>query len=260
MIDLYQWTTPKGHKSTIALAEFGVECRNVVVNILAGEEFRPGFLRMSPNNRIPAIVDHDLAAARGLLSVFESGAVLEYLADNTGQLLATAIRVRLETLRWLYWQVVGLGPTKGGHHHFAHYAPERIAYATECDLNETGRLYRVLDERLWDSDYIAEAYSIPTSRAIRGLGCTLVKASTWRTSGWFDALSDRLAVDGAHPNADTINAAPIVAKRACDIAAGARPGVTLPDVYCALHAKDHPYFRMSREARFGTTLEALAAH
>src|ERR1700694_13253 len=97
MIDLYHWTTPKGHKSTIALAEFGVECRNVLVNILAGEQFRPGFMRMTPNNRIPAIVDHDLPAGRGLLSVFESGAILEYLADKTGLLLSTSPRLARQT-------------------------------------------------------------------------------------------------------------------------------------------------------------------
>jgi GST-like protein len=122
MIDLYYWTTPNGHKITIFLEETGLLYTIKPINIGAGEQFDPGFLAISPNNRIPAIVDHDPADGRGPLSVFESGAILQYLAEKTGQYLARDLRGRTETLQWLFWQMGGLGPMLGQNHHFSGYA------------------------------------------------------------------------------------------------------------------------------------------
>ncbi len=160
MIDLYYWTTPNGHKITIFLEEAGLPYTIKPVNIGAGEQFRPEFLAISPNNRIPAIVDLDPADGRGPLSVFESGAILQYLAGKTGKFLAADLRGRTETMQWLFWQVGGLGPMAGQNGHFANYAPEKIPYAIDRYVKETERLYGVLDERLDDREFIAGAYSI----------------------------------------------------------------------------------------------------
>src|SRR5262249_14805143 len=131
MIDLLYWTTPNGHKITIALEELRLPYRIVPVNISKGEQFQPDFLRISPNNRIPALIDHAPADGGAPISIFESGAILEYLADKTGELLDRAPRQRFETLQWLYWQMGGLGPMAGQNHHFSSYAPERIPYAID---------------------------------------------------------------------------------------------------------------------------------
>jgi GST-like protein len=160
MIDLYYWTTPNGHKITIFLEEAGLPYRIVPVNIGKGEQFAPAFLEISPNNRIPAIVDHAPADGGAPIPVFESGAILLYLAEKTGRFLAPDPRVRLETLQWLFWQVANLGPMAGQNHHFNRYAPERIPYAIERYVKETSRLYAVLDERLAGRDYVAGEYSI----------------------------------------------------------------------------------------------------
>ena len=140
MIDLYYWTTPNGHKITMFLEETGLPYRIVPVNINTGAQFDPAFLAISPNNRIPAIVDHDPRGGGAALSVFESGAILLYLAEKTGRLLPTDLRGRLEVLQWLFWQVAGLGPMAGQNHHFARYAPEPIPYAIERYVKETNRL------------------------------------------------------------------------------------------------------------------------
>jgi GSH-dependent disulfide-bond oxidoreductase len=161
MIDLHYWPTPNGHKITMFLEESGLEYRIVPVNIGAGEQFRPEFLKIAPNNRMPAIVDHDPPGGGAPLSVFESGAILLYLADKTGAFIPHDLRGRVAALEWLFWQVGGLGPMAGQNHHFVQYAPERIPYATERYVDETNRLYGVADRRLGKVPFLAgEAYSI----------------------------------------------------------------------------------------------------
>lgn len=148
MIDLYYWTTPNGHKITVFLEESGLPYRIIPVNISKGEQFAPDFLRISPNNRMPAIVDHAPAGAGAPLSIFESGAILLYLAEKTGQFIAKEIYGRFDTLQWLFWQMAGLGPMAGQNHHFSNYAPEKIPYAIDRYVKETARLYAVLNKRL----------------------------------------------------------------------------------------------------------------
>ena len=156
MIDLYYWTTPNGHKITMFLEEAGLEYTIKPVNIGKGEQFDPAFLAISPNNRIPAIVDHAPAdGGKQPINVFESGAILLYLAGKTGKFLPRDLRGQVTVLEWLMWQMGGLGPMAGQNHHFAHYAPEKIAYAVDRYVRETSRLYAVLDKRLTGRDFIA---------------------------------------------------------------------------------------------------------
>ena len=161
MIDLHYWPTPNGHKITMFLEEAGLDYRIFPVDITKGEQFRPEFLAISPNNRMPAIIDHQPADGGEPISVFESGAILVYLAEKTGHFLPTDPRGRATVLEWLFWQVGGLGPMAGQNHHFALYAPEPIPYAIERYVKETNRLYGVLDRRLADRAFLAgDAYSI----------------------------------------------------------------------------------------------------
>lgn len=161
MIDLYYWTTPNGHKITMMLEEAGLPYNIHPVNISAGEQFAPEFLKIAPNNRIPAIVDNDPAKGSEPLSLFESGAILQYLAEKTGKFLPMDFAKRHETLQWLYWQMAGLGPMAGQNHHFSHYAEDKIPYAIERYQNETNRLYGVLNNRLDGRDFIVgEDYTI----------------------------------------------------------------------------------------------------
>ena len=160
MIDLYYWTTPNGHKITMFLEETGLPYRIVPVNIGTGAQFEPAFLAISPNNRIPAIVDHAPADGGAPLSVFESGAILLYLAQKSRRLWPADPRGQVEVLQWLFWQMAGLGPMAGQNHHFVRYAPEKIPYAIERYVKETNRLYGVLNHRLSDRAWIAGEYSI----------------------------------------------------------------------------------------------------
>ena len=160
MIDLYYWTTPNGHKITMFLEETGLPYTLKPVNISKGEQFDPAFLAVAPNNRIPAIVDHDPGLGGGALPLFESGAILLYLADKTGRLVPHDARQRWQCIQWLFWQMANLGPMAGQNHHFARYAPEKIPYAIDRYVNETGRLYAVLDRQLHDRDFIVGDYSI----------------------------------------------------------------------------------------------------
>jgi GSH-dependent disulfide-bond oxidoreductase len=155
MIDLYYWTTPNGHKVTMFLEEAGLEYRIHPVNIGKGEQFAPEFLRVSPNNRIPAIVDDAPQGGGAPVPVFESGAILLYLAEKTGRFIAKDIRGRVEVLQWLFWQMGGLGPMAGQNHHFNVYAPEKIPYAIDRYVKETNRLYGVLNKRLADRAFVA---------------------------------------------------------------------------------------------------------
>jgi len=160
MIDVYYWTTPNGHKLTIFFEETGLPYTLKPVNINAGEQFDPAFLKISPNNRIPAIVDHAPPDGGPPLAMFESGAILLYLADKVGRLIPGKLRERLDCIQWLFWQMGNLGPMAGQNHHFRLHAPEKLPYAMTRYLKETGRLYAVLNKRLADREFIAGDYSI----------------------------------------------------------------------------------------------------
>ncbi|MFJ5482922.1 GSH-dependent disulfide bond oxidoreductase [Pectobacterium actinidiae] len=161
MIDLYYAPTPNGHKITLFLEEANLPYQLHRVNISKGEQFKPEFLAISPNNKIPAIVDTQPAEGDTPISLFESGAILLYLAEKRDVLLSTSLRERTATLQWLFWQVAGFGPMLGQNHHFNHYAPQPVPYAIERYQQETQRLYRVLDKHLQDSPWLAgENYSI----------------------------------------------------------------------------------------------------
>lgn len=160
MIELYYWPTPNGHKVTIFLEEAGLAYRIKPVDITKGEQFKPEFLAVSPNNRMPAIVDRAPADGGAPVALFESGAILVYLAEKTGRLLPADLHGRARTLQWLFWQVGGLGPMAGQNHHFAKYAPAKIPYAIERYRNETGRLYDVMNRQLAKTPFLAGEYSI----------------------------------------------------------------------------------------------------
>jgi GSH-dependent disulfide-bond oxidoreductase len=160
MIDLYYWGTPNGFKPRLMLEETGLEYRIVPVDISKGEQFRPEFLAFSPNNRIPALIDHAPAGGGEPIALFESGALLQYLAEKSGQFLPQDARARFEVMQWLYWQVGGLGPMAGQNGHFRVYAPEQVPYAIDRYTRETARLYGVLDKRLAGREFIAGDYSI----------------------------------------------------------------------------------------------------
>ena len=160
MIDLYFWTTPNGYKPLLFLEETELAYHIVPVNISTGAQFEPEFLKLSPNNRIPAIVDHAPTGGGESVSIFESGAILQYLAEKTGRFLPADLKGRTEALQWLYWQMGGLGPMLGQNLHFAAYAPEKIPYAIERYVHETDRLFGVLNGRLADRAFVADDYSI----------------------------------------------------------------------------------------------------
>lgn len=158
-IDLYYWPTPNGWKASIALEEFGLPYEVHQINIGKGDQFAPDFLRIAPNNRMPAIVDHD--GPDGAISVFESGAILQYLARKSGMFYGEDERERVAVEEWLMWQMGGVGPMAGQTHHFLKYAPEDIAYAKDRYRSETARLYGVLDRRLTENEYVAgDTYTI----------------------------------------------------------------------------------------------------
>lgn len=161
MIDLYYWPTPNGHKVTLMLEELGLPYRIQPVNIGSGDQFKPEFLAISPNNKMPALVDHQPTDGGAPQSVFESGAILLYLAEKTGRFLPADSRGRVAVLEWLFWQMAGLGPMSGQMGHFNVYAPERIPYAIERYNNEVQRLHGVMDKRLAQSAFLGgEEYSI----------------------------------------------------------------------------------------------------
>jgi GST-like protein len=187
----------------------------VPVNIGKGDQFRPEFLRISPNNRIPGIVDHEPAGGGPPVSVFESGAILLYLARKTGKLIPSDLRGEVETLQWLFWQVAGLGPMAGQNHHFTQYAPEKIPYAVERYVKETNRLYGVLNHRLADRAYVAgEAYTIadiasypwivPYERQQQSL------EDFPHLKRWFEQIGSRPATVRAYARAAEINTQPSV--------------------------------------------------
>ena len=196
MIDLYYWTTPNGHKITIFLEEVAIAYRIMPVNISKGEQFKPAFLAISPNNRMPAIVDHD----------------------------PTGLRDRVEVMEWLFWQMGGLGPMAGQNHHFSQYAPEKIPYAVERYVKETNRLYGVLNKRLSDRKFIAKSYSIadmavyPWIVPYERQGQKLEDFPHLKR--WFEAMREREAVKRAYARAKEINTAPTVSEESRKILFG----------------------------------------
>ena len=218
MIDLYYWTTPNGHKITMFLEEAGMPYRIVPINIGKGEQFAPDFLKIAPNNRMPAIVDHQPADGGAPISLFESGAILLYLADKSGRFIAPDLRGRNETIQWLFWQMGGLGPMAGQNHHFTQYAPEPIPYAIDRYVKETARLYAVLNKRLADREFIAGEYSIadmacypwivPHERQRQNLD------DFPHLKRWFAAIRERPATQRAYALAKEINPAPVVTEEA----------------------------------------------
>jgi GSH-dependent disulfide-bond oxidoreductase len=215
MIDLYYWPTPNGHKVTIFVEETGLPYRIVPVNIARGDQFKPDFLRISPNNRMPAIVDSEPAQGGGPLSVFESGAILLYLAEKTGRFLPAGLHARYDVLQWLFWQVAGLGPMAGQNHHFTQYAPEKLPYAVDRYVKETSRLYAVLDRQLAGHEYVAgEDYSIadmasypwivPHERQRQDLN------EFPNLKRWFETMRARPAVVRAYAKGKEISAQPVV--------------------------------------------------
>jgi GSH-dependent disulfide-bond oxidoreductase len=209
MIDLYYWTTPNGHKITIFLEEAGLPYKIIPINIGKGEQFKPEFLAVAPNNRIPAIVDHTPPDGGKPISVFESGAILFYLANKTSKFISTDIRPRMETLEWLFWQMGGLGPMAGQNNHFAHYAPEKLPYAIDRYIKEVNRLFGVMNKRLADRSYLAGDYSIADMACYPWV-------VPWERQGqniadfphlkrWLEAIAGRDAVKRAYAKAKEIN-------------------------------------------------------
>ncbi|MGK5027119.1 glutathione binding-like protein [Janthinobacterium sp. RB2R34] len=215
MIDLYYWTTPNGHKITMFLEEAGIPYKIIPVHIGKGEQFTPEFLAIAPNNRIPAIVDQAPADGGAPLPLFESGAILQYLAEKSGQFLPADARGRAEVMQWLFWQMGGLGPMAGQNHHFVQYAPEPIEYAINRYVNETNRLYGVLNKRLADRAYVAgDSYTIadmaiypwivPHQRQRQDL------ADFPHLARWFADIAARPATVRAYARAAEINVQPTV--------------------------------------------------
>jgi GST-like protein len=197
-IEVHSWPTPNGHKVHIMLEECGLPYRAIPVNIGAGEQFRPDFLAISPNNKIPAIVDPDGPDGKPI-SLFESGAILVYLASKTGRFLPPTDRARFEVLQWLMFQMGGVGPMLGQAHHFRMYAPEKIPYAIDRYTNEARRLYGVIDKRLGQSawlggdDYsIADIATFPWLRSWQNQGIVLEEYPHLKR--WFDTIAARPAV------------------------------------------------------------------
>jgi len=209
MIDLYYWPTPNGHKITIFLEEAGMNYRIVPVNIGSGEQFKPDFLAIAPNNRMPAIVDHAPADDGRPLAVFESGAILMYLAEKIGEFLPAAPRHKAEVSQWLFWQMAGLGPMAGQNHHFSHYAPEKLPYAIDRYVKETNRLYGVIDRRLADREFLAGDYSIADMAAYPWIvpherqGQDLNEFPNLKR--WFHEIEGRAAVISAYEKGKAIS-------------------------------------------------------
>ena len=211
MYDLYYWTTPNGHKVTMFLEEAGLAYRLKPVDIRKGEQFDPAFLKVAPNNRIPALVDHDPAGGGEPVAMFESGAILLYLAEKIGRFMPSDLRGRTQCLQWLFWQMAGLGPMAGQTHHFVHYAPERIAYAMERYVKETSRLYAVLNKHLAGSG----PFVCGAEYTIADMACYPWIVSHQRQQqdladfpalqAWFHRIQERPATVAAYALVQTIN-------------------------------------------------------
>lgn len=213
MIDLYYWTTPNGHKITLFLEEAGLEYKLTPVNISKGDQFKPEFLKIAPNNRIPAIVDQAPADGGEPISIFESGAILQYLAEKTGQFLPSDLRGRVETIQWLHWQMGGLGPMAGQNHHFNQYAPEKIEYAIDRYVRETARLYGVLNKRLADREFVAgNEYTIADMASYPWIVSHPKQQQNLddfpNLKRWFNNIGERPATQRAYARAAQVNSQP----------------------------------------------------
>jgi GST-like protein len=224
MIDLYYWPTPNGHKITLFLEEAGMPYTIIPVNIGKGEQFRAEFLAISPNNRMPAIVDHAPMERGAPISVFESGAILLYLAEKSETFLPKDLRGRVEVTQWLFWQVGGLGPMAGQNHHFSRYAPEKLPYAIERYVNETNRLYGVLNTRLADREFIAGAYSIADMAAYPWIVPYEAQGQNLsdfpHLKRWFEAIKSRPATLRAYERGPAVNPNPTVSEESRKILFG----------------------------------------
>ena len=209
MIELFYWPTPNGHKIRIFLEEAALRYEVSPINIRQGDQFAEAFLRVSPNNKIPAIIDHAPAFGNTPLSLFESGVILQYLAEKTGTFLPSDPVGRINVMQWLFWQAGGLGPMAGQNAHFRIYAPEKIAYAIQRYENETARLYSVLNQQLSAREYIAGDYSIADMAAYPWVACHDVHgqnlAAFPHLSRWFTQIAGRPAVQRAYQLAEFID-------------------------------------------------------
>ncbi len=212
MIELYYWTTPNGHKITMFLEEAHVPYEIHPVHIGKGQQFTPEFLAISPNNRIPAIIDRSPKDGGAAISVFESGAILLYLAEKTGKFLSTDPRQRVAALEWLFWQIGGLGPMAGQNHHFRNYAKEKLAYAIERYEKETNRLYGVLNKRLAERPYLAGEYSIADMACYPWIVPHANQGQNLddfpHLQRWFAAIEARPATIAAYARAKEVNPNP----------------------------------------------------
>ncbi|MEM7725626.1 MAG: glutathione binding-like protein [Cyanobacteria bacterium P01_A01_bin.45] len=208
MIELYYWSTPNGHKITIFLEEAGLDYKIIPVNIGAGDQFKPDFLRVSPNNKIPAILDNAPQDSGEAVSVFESGAILLYLAEKTGKFLPDNLRDRIIVTEWLFWQVGGLGPMAGQNHHFNKYAPEKIDYAINRYVTETKRLYGVIDKQLEGREYLHGNYSIADMACYPWIVPHQMQQQNLEEfpnlKRWFKTIAARPAVIKAYSKADEL--------------------------------------------------------
>ncbi len=214
MIDFYFWTTPNGYKVLLFLEEAGIAYRIVPVNISKGDQFDPGFLNISPNNKMPAIVDRGPNGISGPIPIFESGAILLYLAEKIGRFLPHDVAGRSAVLQWLFWQMAGLGPMLGQNLHFGQYAPEEIPYAITRYVDETSRLFKVLDKRLTDREFIADDYSIADIASYPWVykhPYLQLKLEDYpNLKRWFEAIEQRPAVARAYAIGARINTTPTV--------------------------------------------------
>ena len=226
MLDLYYWPTPNGHKITLFLEEAELDYRIVPVNIGAGDQFKPEFLKISPNNRMPALVDPEPVGGGEPVSVFESGAILMYLAQKVGRFLPEDLRDCIRVTEWLFWQMGGLGPMLGQNHHFSQYAPEKIDYAIQRYVNETHRLYGVLNKQLAGQDFIAGDYSIADMACYPWIvphekqGQDL--ADFPELKRWFEAMAARPAVVRAYEKGKAVSSGPTMTEDAKKVLFGQR--------------------------------------
>jgi GST-like protein len=209
MIDLYYWTTPNGHKITIFLEETGLAYKLIPVNIGKGEQFKRDFLAISPNNRIPALVDHAPVDGGKPVSVFESGAMLLYLAEKTGKFIPSNPRARIDVIQWLFWQMGNLGPMSGQNNHFSNYAVEKIPYAMDRYRNEVNRLYGVLNKRLADRAFLGGDYSIADMASYPWIVPHERQGQRIEVfphlQRWFQTIRARPAVERSYEIAKTVN-------------------------------------------------------
>ena len=210
MIDLHYWTTPNGHKVSLFLEEAGLPYKIFPVNIGQNDQFKPEFLKIAPNNRIPAIVDHEPADGGAPLSLFESGAILLYLAEKTGKFIPPDLRGRQVVLQWLFWQMGGLGPMAGQNHHFNRFAKEKIPYAIKRYVDETARLYGVLNKQLDGRDFVAGSeYSIADMAIYPWIVPHTFQEQNLddfpHLKRWFETVANRPATQRAYALVDQVN-------------------------------------------------------